>query len=158
MKVIKKLDDYISVKVSDKIQISDSNAEAQKIRYILDSISEEFLEKVKQLKQSFFEDCEKRYPELKQLTRDTTCSSEMYKFYNTIFTQAISEREKHLYALRKIVHDRIVLQIELSEESLNLDDIDNIIYREICSGLDSIKPTETINENSDNTDNERKTQ
>lgn len=132
MKVIKKLDDYIAVKVSDKIPIVDSHADEQRIRLIIDDLEKEFREIVHELKIKFQNDAEAKWPELKDISKDIGYTCDLYNVYGSVFSKRVSELERKSYSIRQAVHKRIVLQIELSEKNLNLDEIDLIIATEIA--------------------------
>lgn len=110
----------------------DSATEARRIESLINALEKEFRERLHELKFRFFEECEEIYPELKKLIRDKGYSTDLYSIYGSQFTEATREREREAYARRRCVQERIVLQMELSEENLSLDELDTIIATEIA--------------------------
>ena len=132
MKVLKRLEEYISVIVSNKVPVTDTTYEEHRVHDIVENLEKEFREKTHESKMRFFEECEEKYPELKLLTRDSGYSLDLYSVYGSSFADKVRKRERDSYTTRRKIHERIVLQIELSKEDLNLDEIDTIIYSEIA--------------------------
>lgn len=152
MKVIKRLDDYISVRVSDKIPTVDTRVEENRIKELVDVVEKEFREEMRNFKLKFLDECEEKYPELKTLIKCTDYSTDLYGVYGSIFAKNAQSAERSSYMLRRTVHERIVLQIELSEKALTLDEIDNIIFAEIEKALEPSPSTTVVKEdlNEDN--------
>ena len=150
MKVIKKLDDYIAVKVADKIPVADSRAEEQRIRLIIEDLEKEFRNTLRELKLKFQNDAEAKYPELKDVSRDIGYCIDLYNVYGSAFAKRASELERKSYNIRQAVHKRIVLQIELSEKNLTLDEIDAVIAVELANviapAVDTVSANKAIEE------------
>lgn len=131
VKITKRLDDYILVRVSDKIPKVDIRVEENRIKELVNIVEKEFREEVRNLKLKFLNECEEKYPELKTLIKDTGYSTDLYGVYGSVFARNVQNAEQSSYTLRRTVHERIVLQIELSGRDLTLDEIDTIIFEEI---------------------------
>ena len=137
MKVLKRLSDYISVIVSNKIPVIDTRAEEYRMKELIETLEKDFREEVYKLKLKFLDECEEKHPELKTLIRDADYSTDLYKTYGSVFAKNIQNAEKSSYMLRRTVQERVILQIELSDKDLTLDDVDTIIFAEIEKALES---------------------
>lgn len=145
MKVLKKLQDYILVRVSDKIPVHNACEDERSMRTLIDVLEQEFIAKVKELKQQFLEECEQKYPELKTLVKDTGPCTNLYNVYGSDFAKTVQALERKSYMVRRKVCERISLILELSQKDLSLDEIDEIITEEIFKALDNTDSTESEN-------------
>lgn len=133
MKVTKRLSDYIAVKVESKLPITNTACTTERdIRSLINSLSQEFVEKISVLRDEFLKEAEEKYPQLKHLLRRPFDDFRLYTVCGSDFAENYQELKRREQCERKAIQERIVLRIELADEGLSLDDIDLIIEAEIA--------------------------
>ena len=133
MKVTKRLSEYVAIKVESKIPITDTSYTVERdIRSLINSISEEFIDKISVLRDELLKEAEEKHPQLKQLTRRSFDDLRLYTVCGSDFENYYRDIERKERCKRKTIQERIVLRIELADEGLSLDDIDLIIEAEIA--------------------------